>query len=77
MKVQIYREGPPRVFATREHYMVCELNATGSDETEVAMRKLGWRRTGPWEKTSWGLETTFRRVTNRRTAQCNPQGTPK
>jgi hypothetical protein len=62
MKVQIYREGPPRVFAAGDQFMVCELNCTGSDETETAMRKLGWRRRGPWEKTSWGLEAKFRRI---------------
>ncbi len=62
MKVQIYRDGSPRVFATGDQFMVCELNATGSDEVETAMRKLGWRRRGDWVKTSWGLETTFRRT---------------
>lgn len=61
MKVQIYKEGSPRVFSTGESFMVCELNATGSDEVEVAMRKLGWRRREEWKKTDWGLETTFRR----------------
>jgi len=69
MRVQVYKEGAPRVFAPGEHYMLCELNVIGSDETEVAMRKLGWRRAKPWAKTAWGLETTFRRVAKSRHAQ--------
>lgn len=65
MKVQIYKEGAPRVFATGENYMVCELNAIGSDEVETTMRKLGWRRRHEWQKTEFGLETTFRRLEDR------------
>lgn len=62
MKVQVYHDGYPRVFAPGEHYMVCELNAVGPDEAEDAMRKMGWRRAKPWASTDWGYETTFRRL---------------
>ena len=62
MKVQVYRDGPPRVFATGDQYMICELNTDKSrGGAEEAMDKLGFRRAQPWQRTSWGFEARFRR----------------
>lgn len=59
MKVQVYNDGPARVFVTREHTMVCELNANTREETSVAMKKLGYQRISRWTQTDWGWEARF------------------
>ena len=63
MLVQFYSgEGHAAIF--HHHKMVAKLPDCDSRlETDIRLRKLGWRRRGKWKRTEWGSEAKLRKKT--------------